>query len=256
MEAQEGHVIAEVIHRVSYIEFYHPAQNSMPGHLLKKLVATITEEGRNEASDIIVLKSFGDRTYCAGASFTELASIRDFDTGKAFFLGFANVINAIRLCPKIVIGRVQGKAVGGGVGLAAACDFTMATKFASVRLSELAVGIGPFVIGPAVERKIGLSAFSQMSLQAAEWQTAAWAKQKGLFMEVFETVEQLDDYLSHFINELLSRSPRALAGLKEVFWQGTEHWSQLLEQRAEASGKLILSDYAKNAIAEFLQKNS
>lgn len=254
MENQEGHVKVTRNHQVSEIEFFHPAQNSMPGHLLKKLADTITEEGRKENVMLIILKSYGDRTYCAGASFTELAGIKDLHSGKQFFSGFANVINAIRKCPKIVIGRVQGKAVGGGVGLAAACDFTMATKYASVRLSELAVGIGPFVIGPAVERKVGLSAFSQMALQASEWQTAEWAKQKGLFMEVFDSIEQLDDYIEHFVKDLLSKSPLALEGLKKVFWEGTSHWDQLLEERAEASGSLILTSYAKDAIAAFLQK--
>ncbi|KXK40879.1 MAG: enoyl-CoA hydratase [Bacteroidetes bacterium OLB9] len=167
-------------------------------------------------------------------------------------MGFANVINAIRRCSKIVIGRIHGKAVGGGVGLAAACDYAMANKYASVRLSELAVGIGPFVIGPAVERKIGLSAFSQMALNATEWQTAAWAKQKGLFTEVFESTEQLDAYIDHFMAELITKSPEALGQLKKIFWDGTEHWEQLLEERAEMSGKLILSDFAKNAIRAFL----
>jgi len=255
LENQEGHVIVNRNNLIAEIEFYHPAQNSMPGHLLKKLADSITEEGQREDSVLIILKSFGDRTYCAGASFTELADIQDFESGKQFFMGFANVINAIRKCPKIVIGRIQGKAVGGGVGLAAACDFTMATKYASVRLSELAVGIGPFVIGPAVERKVGLSAFRQMSLQATEWQTAEWAKQKGLFMEVFDSIEQLDAYVTHFSKDLLAKSPLALSGLKKIFWEGTAHWDQLLEERASASGTLILTKYAKEAIAAFLQGN-
>lgn len=168
-------------------------------------------------------------------------------------MGFANVINAIRKCPKIVIGRVHGKAVGGGVGIAAACDYCLATKFASIRLSELAVGIGPFVIGPVVERKIGLSAFSQMAINATEWQTAEWGKQKGLFTESFETVQQLDEYLTHFTSDLIQKNPAALAQLKQIFWEGTNHWDELLEKRAEMSGQLILSDFAKNAIQAFLK---
>lgn len=247
-----GHVISQYNNHVTTIEFFHPAHNSLPGNLLSELVAQIEQAGQDDNTLIIVLKSAGERSFCAGASFTELTSIADYNTGKKFFMGFANVINAIRKCPKIVIGRVHGKAVGGGVGLAAACDYCMGTKFASVRLSELAVGIGPFVIGPAVERKIGVSAFSQMAINATEWQTAAWAKQKGLFTEVFETTEQLDAYIEHFCAELITKNPEALSLLKQVFWEGTGHWDQLLEERAGMSGQLILSDFAKNAIQAFL----
>jgi methylglutaconyl-CoA hydratase len=248
----EGHVSSHLENGITTIEFYHPAQNSMPGHLLTKLADAITAAGNDDKTILIVLKSSGDRTFCAGASFTELAAIQDFESGKTFFSGFAGVINAMRTCPKIIIGRVQGKAVGGGVGLAAACDYCMATKFASVRLSELAVGIGPFVIGPVVERKVGLSAFSQMAINADEWQTAEWAKQKGLFTESFESLQQLDDYIEHFTKILVKKSPEALQLLKKVFWEGTDHWDTLLEQRAEISGKLILSDFAKDAIKSFL----
>jgi methylglutaconyl-CoA hydratase len=249
----EGHIKSTYKDHVTTIEFYHPAQNSMPGYLLTNLVQHINQAGSDDKTFIIVLRSSGDRTYCAGASFNELSAIEDFESGKKFFMGFAHVINAIRKCPKIIIGRVQGKAVGGGVGLAAACDYCMASKYASVRLSELAVGIGPFVIGPAVERKIGLSAFSHMAINAEEWQTAEWAKQKGLFTEAFDTVEQLDAYLDHFTASLVCKSAEALLQLKKIFWEGTEHWDVLLEQRAEISGRLILSDFAKNAVKAFLK---
>ncbi len=248
-----GHITSVYHHHITTIEFSHPAQNSMPGYLLTDLVAHINAAGADENTYLIVLRSAGDRSFCAGASFTELAAIQNFDDGKKFFMGFAGVINAIRKCPKIVIGRVHGKAVGGGVGLAAACDYCMATKHATIRLSELAVGIGPFVIGPVVERKIGLSAFSQMAINATEWQTAEWGKQKGLFTEAFETIEQLDAYIEHFTSDLVKKNPAALFQLKKVFWEGTEHWDNLLERRAEMSGQLILSDFAKDAIQSFLQ---
>ena len=248
----QGHVLSTYTNHITTITFYHPAQNSLPGYLLAELADKISVAGADPDTILIVLKSEGEKTFCAGASFTELASIEDFPTGKKFFMGFAGVINAIRKCPKIVIGRVHGKAVGGGVGLAAACDYCMASKYASVRLSELAVGIGPFVIGPAVERKVGLSAFSQMALNATEWQTADWAKQKGLFTESFESVQQLDAYIEHFTADLIKKSPEALMMLKKVLWEGTDHWDELLEKRAEMSGQLILSDFAKNAISSFL----
>jgi len=251
---QIGSVSLQHERGVSTIEFFHPAQNSLPGRLLADLATAIHRAGESGESTVVVLRSAGDRTFCAGASFDELSSIKDFDAGKRFFLGFANVINAMRQCPKLVIGRVQGKAVGGGVGLAAATDYCMASKWASVKLSELAVGIGPFVVGPAVERKIGLSAFSQLAINATEWQTAAWAKEKGLFNEVFDTVEQLDAYIGHFTQILVNSNPEAMRHLKLMFWQGTENWNQLLDERAAVSGQLVLSDFTKKAIEAFKQK--
>ncbi len=241
---------------IATIEFYHPAHNSMPGHLLAQLTAAIFEAGQNDQAQVIVLKSAGDRTFCAGASFDELAAIQNFEQGRQFFLGFANVINAMRRCPKFIIGRIQGKAIGGGVGLAAAMDYCIASHLASIKLSELAVGIGPFVVGPAVERKIGLAAFQQLAINATEWQTAEWAKSKGLYQEVFDNLDQVDAYVQHLAEKLVNASPEAMRRLKEVFWQGTEHWEELLAARASISGELVLSDFAKKAIAAFKQKNA
>ena len=249
----EGHIHVENKNKITTIEFFHPAHNSLPGYLLRELRDEILRAGKDEDTLVIILKSGGERSFCAGASFNELISIKDRDHGFEFFSGFANVINAIRTCGKIVIGRVHGKAVGGGVGLASACDYCMATKYASVRLSELAVGIGPFVIGPAVQRKVGLSAFSQMSLNPDEWQTAEWAKQKGLFTEAFDSTEQLDRYIVHFTEKLVKMNPEALSLLKKVFWENTEDWNELLKERAKMSGELILSDFAKKAIQGFLK---
>ena len=249
----EGYVTSETINRVAHIEFFHPSQNSLPGVLLKKLTESIDEAASNDEVLLVLIKSGGDRSFCAGASFTELSSIDNAASGKSFFMGFANVVNAIRKCPKIVLGRIHGKAVGGGVGIAAACDYALASKYASVRLSELAVGIGPFIIGPAVERKIGLSAYSQMALNATEWQTAEWAKAKGLFTEAFDSVKQLDEYIEYFTQILVKSNPEALKALKQVFWSGTEHWDNLLEERAQMSGNLVLSEFSKQAISSFLK---
>lgn len=253
-KTQQGSVSVSFENGVGHIEFFHPSHNSLPGKLLAEFASTIAEVGADDRAKVIVLRSAGSRTFCAGASFDELASIQDLEEGKRFFLGFANVINAMRKCPKLIIGRVQGKTVGGGVGLAAATDYCMASKWASVKLSELAVGIGPFVVGPAVARKVGLSAFSQMAINATEWQTAAWAKQKGLFTEVFETTEQLDEYIGHFTEKLVNSNPEAMAGLKKIFWEGCENWDELLDQRAAMSGRLVLSDFTRNAIAKFKKK--
>jgi len=253
-KTQLGYVKTPTENGVATIEFYHPSHNSLPGNLLQQLKENIEQAGKNDDVKLIVLKSGGERTFCAGASFDELSSINDFKTGKTFFLGFANVINAMRKCPKIILGRVQGKAVGGGVGLASAADYCMATKFASIKLSELAIGIGPFVIGPAVERKVGLSAMSQMALNATEWQTAKWGKEKGIFTDVFETTEQLDKYILHFSEKLIHSNPEALTGLKKIFWEGTDHWDDLLDERAAMSGQLVLSDFTKEAIANFKKK--
>ena len=249
-----GYIRTNIKERIATIEFFHPAHNSLPGKLLTELRIAIEEVSQNDEVLLVILKSGGERTFCAGASFNELVSIENFNHGKEFFLGFANIINALRKCPKLVIGRVQGKAVGGGVGIASAVDYCLATKYASVRLSELAIGIGPFVIGPAVERKIGLSAFSQMAINANEWQTAEWAKQKGLYNEVFDSTKQLDEHIDNFSRKLVEMNPEALGLLKKVFWENTGHWQKLLEERAELSGRLVLSAFSRKAISSFLKK--
>jgi methylglutaconyl-CoA hydratase len=239
---------------VATITFAHPAHNSLPGRLLKKFADAITAAGENPDVRVVIIKSAGERTFCAGASFDELISIKDYETGKQFFMGFANVINAMRKCPKFIIGRVQGKAVGGGVGLASAMDYCMATKYASIKLSELAVGIGPFVVGPAVERKMGKSAMTLLAINATEWKTAKWAQKKGLFDELFDEIGYMDDYINVLAGRLANSNPEAMRLLKKAFWEEADHWDELLEKRAEMSGKLILSDYAAKAISKFKAK--
>jgi methylglutaconyl-CoA hydratase len=239
---------------IATIEFSHPLSNSLPGKILAKLADTITEAGANDSVKIIILRSAGERAFCGGASFDELISIDNIEVGKTFFSGFANVINAARKCPKLIIGRIQGKAVGGGVGMASAVDFCFATKFASVKLSELAVGIGPFVVGPAVERKVGTSAMSMMAINATEWYSAGWAREKGLYADVFDTVDKMDEAIETLANKLASSNPEAMRMLKQVFWEGTEHWDTLLSDRAAMSGKLVLSDFTRNAIQAFKKK--
>lgn len=236
---------------VATITFFHPSHNSLPGAVLNELAETISNAGRDSAVKVMVLKSGGDRTFCAGASFDELIAIRNKEQGLTFFSGFAKVINACRKSGKIIIGRVQGKAIGGGVGVAAATDYCFATRHAAIKLSELALGIGPFVVGPAVERKIGVSAFSQLALDASEFRSADWAKEKGLYAEVFETSSDMDEAVQTLAAKLASYSPEALKAMKEMFWQGTEHWDQLLTERAAISGTLVLSDFTRDFIKSF-----
>ncbi|MDO6596087.1 enoyl-CoA hydratase/isomerase family protein [Oceanihabitans sp. 2_MG-2023] len=236
---------------VGYIEFFHPAHNSLPGDVLAKLAQTITGAGTNDAIKVVVLKSGGDRTFCAGASFEELININDAATGKIFFSGFANVINAMRTCPKFIIGRIQGKTVGGGVGLAAATDYCMATKFASIKLSELNIGIGPFVVGPAIERKMGLSAMSQIAIDANTFYSPEFAKQKGLYTHVFDTTEALDEAVKQTAEHLCTYNTEAMLEMKKVFWKGTEDWDKLLAERAATSGKLVLSEFTKEKLKGF-----
>lgn len=250
----EGHVQQQIEKGISTITFFHPQSNSMPGALLRQLADEITRAGNNPEVKLIILKSEGEKAFCAGASFDELISIKDLDTGKKFFSGFALVINAIRKAPKFVIARVQGKAVGGGVGIASAADYTLAVSTASVKLSELAVGIGPFVVGPAVERKVGNSAFTSLAINATEWQSAQWAKEKGLYADIYENISELDAAVASLAEKLAKSNPEAMAMLKKIFWKGTEDWDTLLIERAEMSGKLVLSDFTVNAINKFKSK--
>ena len=233
---------------IATIAFFHPAHNSLPGDLLAKLVEAINEAGSNDDVKVVILKSGGERTFCAGASFKELMSIDKAETGRIFFSGFANVINAMRKCPKFIIGRIQGKTVGGGVGLAAATDYCMASKFASIKLSELNVGIGPFVVGPAVERKIGLTGMSQIAIDANSFYDAEWARQKGLYAQVYDSTQALDEAVQVFAENLCNYNPEAMAEMKKVMWTGTENWDTLLAERAIISGRLVLSDFTKETL--------
>lgn len=251
----QGHVKFEVsANGIATIEFGHPLSNSLPGKILGQLAKTISDVGAMNSVKVIVLKSAGEKAFCAGASFDELISIKDLKTGKIFFSGFASVINACRKCPKLIIGRVQGKAVGGGVGVASAVDYCFATTSAEVKLSELAVGIGPFVVGPAVQRKVGLSAMSQMTINATEFHSANWAREKGLFAEIFSTTEEMDKAIDVLANKLATSNPEAMQKLKKIFWEGTENWDSLLKVRAGMSGELVLSEFTINAINTFKSK--
>lgn len=236
---------------IATLLFFHPSSNSFPSTLLQQLTDEINALSKNDSVSIIILKSAGTGAFCAGASFDELLSVSNYEEGSRFFSGFANVINAMRKCPKLIIGRIHGKAVGGGVGLASACDYSFATTKSEIKLSEIAIGIGPFVIEPAVSRKIGKMAMSEMTLNPTVWKTSKWAFEKGLFSEVFETIEDLDIRLEEYTKELSSYNPDALLEMKKVLWEGTSHWDSLLYERAAISGRLVLSDFTKNALEKF-----
>ncbi len=248
---EEGYVKSHIEHGINTIEFFHPQSNSLPGKILESLAKEIHFAGTHDDTKVIILKSAGDRTFCSGASFDELLAIQNENEGLQFFSGFANVINAIRKCSKFIIGRIQGKCVGGGVGIAAAVDYAIAIKEADIKLSELAIGIGPFVVGPAVERKIGLAAFNALAIDATMWRNSDWAKKKGLFAEVHENIASMDESVYRLANTLAHSSPQAMAAMKKTFWKGTEDWDTLLKERASISGQLVLSEFTKMAIEKF-----
>ena len=248
---RNGSLYTKIQNNIATIEFGHPASNSFPSELLDRLTKEIISVGKNTEVFVIILKSEGEKAFCAGASFDELVAISNLEQGKQFFSGFANVINAIRTCGKLVIGRVQGKAVGGGVGLAAACDYVLATENAAIKLSELTIGIGPFVIEPAVTRKIGVSGTAELTIDATNWKTAYWAKEKGLYARVFETAKELDTAIELLSEKLASYNIAALSEMKKVLWKGTENWTDLLEERAAVSGELVLSEFTKKALEKF-----
>jgi methylglutaconyl-CoA hydratase len=247
----EGKINSEVQNGIETITFFHPQSNSLPGALLTALAAAIDKAGRNRDVRVIVLRSEGEKVFCAGASFDELISISTIEEGVKFFSGFANVINNMRKAPKFIIVRVQGKAVGGGVGLAAAADYALASEASAVKLSELAVGIGPFVVGPAVERKIGTAAFTQLSINASEWKSPEWAREKGLYADIYSSVAELDEAVGRLAVTLAASNPAAIEELKRIFWNNTDHWDHLLTERAALSGRLVLSDFTRQAIAQF-----
>ena len=246
-----GSIYTTIKNKVATVEFGHPASNSFVAEMLDRLTSEFKKLSNDDSISVIVLRSEGDRTFCAGASFDELMAVSTVEEGKIFFSGFANVINAMRSCKKVIVGRVQGKTVGGGVGLASACDYVFATVEAAIRLSELTIGIAPLVIGPAVERKIGTAAISEMSLSPTEWKNAYWAQEKGLFAKVFDDSKKMDDALHFFTEKLSSYNPEALEEWKKVLWAGTSDWDTLLVDRAALTGKLVLSEFTKNALSKF-----
>lgn len=239
---------------ITTIEFHHPQSNSLPADILDKLAQEISHAGNHPDCKVVVLRSEGIKAFCAGASFDELVAISNEEDGLRFFTGFSKVINAMRNCPKFIIVRVHAKCVGGGVGIAAAADYCIALNDASIKLSELAVGIGPFVVGPAVERKIGSAAFSALAIDATMWRDSDWAKRKGLFAEVHPTIDGLDESLARLSTTLAASNPEAMAEMKKIFWKGTENWDTLLNERAAISGRLVLSDFTRNAIDSFKKK--
>jgi len=245
------HTISTEIKDTAIIEFYHPKSNSLPSELLDKLQIEINKAGDNNDIKSILIRSKGDKAFCAGASFDELLSIDDEISGKKFFNGFANVINAIRKVPKFVVGEVQGKAVGGGVGLACAFDYCFATSEASVKLSELSIGIGPFVIAPAVERKIGVGALSELSIDAKNWKSSSWALEKGMFTNVLENSNEMHKSTSELLKSISEYSLDSIAEMKKSLWRGTEAWDKLLSDNAKVSGRLVLSDFTKKKLNEF-----
>jgi methylglutaconyl-CoA hydratase len=248
-----GYVTSHTEHGITTIEFFHPQGNSLPGKLLSALAQEIHYAGTHDAK-VVILRSGGNGAFCGGASFDELIAVKNEKEGMEFFLGFANVINAMRNCNKFIIGRIHGKCVGGGVGIAAAVDYAIAVKESEVRLSELSLGIGPFVVGPAIERKIGTSGFSQLSIDATLWRNADWAKHKGLFAEVHQSVQNMDEAVYRLAESLAHSNAEAIAEMKKMFWHGTENWDSLLKERAAISGRLILSDFTKNAIENFKRR--
>lgn len=253
-EHTAGYVKSSANGSITTIEFFHPQSNSLPGAILRKLADEITHAGNDENCNVILLKSAGEKSFCAGASFDELLQIKNETEGLQFFSGFSLVINAMRKARPLIIARIQGKCVGGGVGLAAAADYAIATKAADVKLSELAVGIGPFVVGPAVERKMGVSAFSTLAINASNWRSSEWAHQNGLFAELHDTASELDEAINTLSNTLAASSPEAMAAIKKIIWKGTDDWDKLLIERAGISGRLILGSFSKNAIEKFKKK--
>ena len=253
-EVSNGYVKSEFHNGITTIEFFHPQSNSLPLKILDELAQAIHRAGNDDDTKLILLCSAGEKAFCAGASFDELAAIQNAEQGLHFFSGFAHVINAMRICPKFIVARVHGKCVGGGVGIVAASDYAIATESAEIKLSELSIGIGPFVVGPAVERRIGISSFSQLAIDATMWRSAQWAGRKGLFAEVHGTIEGMDESILRLANALVHSSPVAMAEMKKIFWKGTENWDHLLIERAAISGKLVLGSFTKNAIERFKVK--
>ncbi len=250
---KEGYVKIEQKKNHVAIIFHHPKSNSLPGYLLEELENSIKKASAEKTHNVIILQSEGEKAFCAGASFDELLALTNFEDAKKFFLGFAKVINAMRKSPKFVVARVHSKIVGGGVGITAASDYALACKNSSLKLSELTLSIGPFVIGPAVERKIGKGEYQNLTIDS-QWRSADWGYQKGLYAKVVDSEEELDNEISSLTERLSKLNPETIRDMKKCFWEGTENWDELLEERAEISARLVLTDFTKNYIRNFIKE--
>ncbi len=248
---EQGSLFVQTVNSVATVEFYHPASNSLPSVLLARIAKAFNELSNDDNVKVIIIKSEKERAFCAGASLAELLAIDNPTDGVAFFSGFGKLVNAMRKCSKPIIGRVQGKVVGGGVGIVAACDYVMATEHAAIKLSEISIGIGPFVVEPIIRRKIGVAAVGELALDPTHWKTPYWAKEKGLYASVFETQTELDKEVQFFAEKLATYSPEAVQHLKRILWEGTEHFDTLLHERAVISGNLVLTEATKKALAKF-----
>jgi methylglutaconyl-CoA hydratase len=249
----EGSVTLSVDGGIATVEFGHPKSNSLPGSVLRRLAESIGEVGRRPDVNVVALRSAGIGPFCAGASFDELVAIGNEAAGREFFLGFARVILAMIRCPKPIVARVHGKVVGGGVGIVAASDYAIATQSAALRLSELAVGIGPFVVGPVIERKIGAGAFGAMALDA-DWRSAQWGRDVGLYAQMHESPASANEAFETLVARLAASNADATARIKQTLWRGTDDWDRLLDERAAMSGRLVLSEHTRAAIAAFKSK--
>ena len=240
---------------VARIQFAHEKQNAFPATHLKALQLAFEKVSSDDDVHVIVLQSDPSKAFCAGASIDDLLNVKTAKEGKAFFMGFANVLNAMRRCPQPIIGRIHGKAVGGGVGLIAACDYALATTHTQIKLSEIAIGIGPFVIAPALLRKIGTAAMSELSLTAHAWKSADWAHSKGLLSELHSDFEALEEAVVKHANRLAAYTPQAVTELKKALWKGTEDWDNLLEHNAAISGRHVFSEQTQKTLNELKSKS-
>lgn len=245
-----GDVAVELRDASAVVTFSHPKSNSLPDALLRKLADEIGKIAANSGIKVIVLRSEGTGAFCAGASFDEMKAIADAHNGREFFGGFARVILAMIRAPQFVVARVHGKVTGGGVALVAAADYSIAVNDASLKLSELAIGLGPFVIGPVVERKVGLGAFQALAIDA-DWRDAAWAERHGLYSRVVDDAKDLDKALEKLLEFLSLANPEAIKQLKLAFWSDTQDWGDLMDRRAAISGALVLSAHTRTAIEKF-----
>ncbi len=233
---------------IGFLEFGNPAGNSLPSPLLKAFKAGLIALEKDSNVRVIVIQSFGDRAFCGGASLAEMKTLQTLEEATAFFMGIADLINTLRSLSKFVIGRVHGKVVGGGVGLVAACDYVLANRTAQIKLSELSIGIGPYVIEPVVSRKIGGTAFAQLSLDAHQWKSATWAEDKGLYNALFETQVELDLAVKTNAERFASYPEKAVKTLRKLHWKETEHWDKLLPKNAAITGELALQEATQNIL--------
>ena len=224
------------------------------------LIAELTEAFRSmEAEDgirIVVLSGTG-KSFSAGADLNWMKRMSGFsiEENRRDAMGLAALMRTIAHLRKPTLARVQGAALGGGVGLVACCDVAVATQGATFALSEVKLGLIPAVISPYVVAAIGERAARRYFLTAERF-TAAEAWRLGLVHEIAANEAEMDDAIGAIVDAMLAASPAAQKEAKDLIRAVSNRplTSELVQDTADRIAIIRSSPEGREGVAAFLEK--